>query len=173
MIRKAMQSDIDQIVEIYDEIFTEDEKRETPQVGWKRGIYPTRETAEKSLAIGELFVEEDNGKIVSCGRINQDQAIEYKDANWEFDALDSEVMVLHTLVVLPSAPKKGYGSNFVRFYEDFARENNCKFLRLDTMATNNNARAFYKKHGFNEVGFIDSDFNGIGIVKLVCLEKKL
>ncbi|MGM9532571.1 GNAT family N-acetyltransferase [Intestinibacter sp.] len=172
MIRKATQSDIDQIVEIYNEIFTEDEKG-APQVGWKRGIYPTRETAEKSLAIGELFVEEDNGKVVSAGRINQDQAIEYKDANWEFDALDSDVMVLHTLVVSPSAPKKGYGSNFVHFYEDFARKNNCKFLRLDTMVTNKNARAFYKKLGYNEVGFVDSDFNGIGIVKLVCLEKKL
>ena len=35
---------------------------------------------------------------------------------------EEEIMVLHTLVVDPEASGKGFGTAFVRFYEDFARK---------------------------------------------------
>ena len=46
-------------------------------------------------------------------------------------------------------------------------------LRMDTNAKNENARRFYKKLGYSEVGIVPCVFNGIDGVNLVLLEKKL
>ena len=61
----------------------------------------------------------DNEEIVAAARINQEQGEEYRCAAWKYDAEDEEVMVLHTLVVLPESGGKGYGRAFVDFYENY------------------------------------------------------
>lgn len=86
---------------------------------------------------------------------------------------DNEVMVLHTLVVDPLERSRGYGKVFVAFYENYARQQGCAELRMDTNMINKSARKMYKKLGYEEVGIIDCVFNGIPDVKLVCLEKYL
>ena len=69
--------------------------------------------------------------------------------------------------------RKGLGREFVKFYEDYARENGCKVLRMDTNARNLKARAFYEKAGYIESGCAPCVFNGIPDVKLIMLEKKV
>ena len=82
-------------------------------------------------------------------------------------------MVLHTLVVRPDLAGRGYGRQFVAFYEQYARERGCPCLRLDTNERNAAARRLYAKLGYREAGIIPCVFNGIGGVNLVCLEKKV
>ena len=82
-------------------------------------------------------------------------------------------MVLHTLVVDPTLAGKGYGSRFVRFYEQYAAENDCLYLRMDTNARNQAARRLYRHLGYREAGIVPCEFNGIPGVQLVCLEKTL
>lgn len=172
MIRKATKKDIDSIENIYNKIHYEEEQGKVT-IGWVRGVYPIRKDAETSLKKNELFVLEDNNKIVASARINQEQVSEYKNAKWNYPAPDNQVMVLHTLVVDPDEKGKGYGKTFVAFYENYAKENGCKYLRMDTNALNTNARALYKKLGYNEVSIVPCDFNGIRGISLVCLEKYL
>ena len=172
MFRKATEKDIEQIVKLYDQIHTENEAgRMTTQ--WVRGIYPTQETAETSVRKGDMFVKENEGKIVAAAKINQIQLPDYDKAAWEYDAPKDPVMVLHTLVVSPEDKGKGYGSSFVSFYETYAREHGCRFLRMDTSVKNLAARALYKKLGYKEVSVISCVFNEIRHMDLVCLEKKL
>ena len=205
MFRLATTDDIDRIAEIYEEIHTEEEAGNVT-IGWVRGVYPTRATAEGSVVAGDMYVlavpadelcdtkcacgnecacgdasakstekcTPANGEgIVAAARINKEQVDVYANATWNFDAPDDEVMVLHTLVVSPAVKGRGYGTEFVKFYEDFALENGCRFLRMDTNARNTAARSLYAKLGYTEVGIVDSVFNGIPGVKLVCLEKTL
>lgn len=115
----------------------------------------------------------DDDKIVAAAIINQIQVDEYKNAAWTKTAPENEVMVLHGLVVNPSEKHKGYGKAFVAFYEDYAKQNGCTVLRMDTNVTNTGDRSLYKKLGYKEVGFIKCVFNGIPNVQLVCLEKIL
>ena len=82
-------------------------------------------------------------------------------------------MVLHTLVISPKAARRGCGRAFVEFYERYALENGCKFLRMDTNARNLGARAMYQKLGYAEVDTVPCEFNGIPNVQLVLLEKYL
>ncbi len=172
MIRQAVEQDIAAVAAIYDHIHAEEEAGRM-SVGWARGVYPVRQTAEEALLRGELFVEEEGGEIVAAAILNQKQVPEYADCDWQYDAEDSEVMVLHTLVVDPSQSGHGYAARFISFYEEYALAHGCHYLRIDTQVKNKAARAMYAKKGFTEPGVVDCVFNGIPGVKLVCLEKKI
>ena len=82
-------------------------------------------------------------------------------------------MVLHTLVVSPRAGGAGHGSAFVAFYEDYALQHGCRYLRMDTNEKNSAARRLYKKLGYTEPDIVPTVFNGIEGVHLVLLEKTL
>ena len=73
----------------------------------------------------------------------------------------------------PGTAGHGCGKAFASFYEQYAIDHGCAYLRMDTNAINVGARRFYAKLGFWEAGIVECTFNGIPGVKLVCLEKKL
>ena len=172
IFRKAVIGDIDAIEKIYSDTHTLEESGKVT-IGWVREIYPTRETAVAALDRGDLFVGVDDEKIVGTAVINQVQVKEYYDGNWEFPADDSEVMVLHALVISPDEAGRGLGKAFVAFYEEYALLHGCHYLRMDTNEKNMRARALYKKLGFSERGNIPCTFNGIEGVQLILLEKKI
>lgn len=172
MIRKATEEDIDAVEKLYDAVHTAEETGKQT-IGWIRNVYPVRGTAEKALWRGDLFVLEDAGKICGTGIINQTQVDSYQKGNWEHNVPDSQVCVLHTLVIDPDCAGRGYGKKFLSFYENYAWDNGCVELRIDTNARNTAARAMYQKHGYTEVGIVPTDFNGIPGVNLVLLEKYL
>ena len=172
IFRKATPADLSAIASIYEAIHAEEEAGRT-SVGWIRDVYPTRKTAEASLLREDLFVAEEDGTIVGTAIINQLQVDVYEGAAWEFPAPDSEIMVLHTLVISPKFFGKGLGKAFVKFYEDYALGQNCPCLRMDTNARNIRARAMYRKLGYREIGIVPCVFNGIEGVQLVLLEKRL
>ena len=172
-IRKARETDILAIAGIYDRILAKEEAGQAT-IGWARGIYPTEDFARNALAADDLFVLEDGGIVCATARINHEQVPEYAGGDWLYsDAPESEIMVLHTLVVDPQSAGLGYGRAFVAFYEQYAKEHGCPYLRMDTNAINTAARRFYAKLGFRESGIVGCTFNGIPGVRLVCLEKKL
>ncbi len=172
MIRKAVSGDVDAVFEIYERIHTEEETGRTT-TGWKRGIYPTRQTALDAFAQGCLYILEEDGAVLAAARLDQNQLPAYADVDWAFAASDKEVLVLHTLVVDPAAKGMGRGRAFMRFYEDTAKASGYKCLRIDTNEKNLRARKLYHTLGYRESGIIPCTFNGLEGVQLVCLEKKL
>lgn len=164
--------DVPNIVSIYDAIHSEEEQGHAI-IGWKRNIYPVEKTAADAVRRGDMFVMEDKNEIVATAIINQTQVPEYADCHWQFTADEEEVMVIHTLIVNPSKKGRGYGTAFVRFYERYAREHHCPYLRMDTNAINLAARKMYASLGYSEPAIVNCIFNGIPNVRLVCLEKKI
>lgn len=61
----------------------------------------------------------------------------------------------------------------MKFYEDYALKNNCKYLRIDTNEKNKVARRIYKFLGYEEIDIIPCVFNGLEGVNLVLIEKAL
>lgn len=172
IIRKAVQSDLAAVAKIYDNIHAQEDAGKVT-IGWVTGVYPVEATAKAALQRGDLFVCEDDSKIVATAIINRTQVDSYAGGHWQYPAPDDEVMVLHTLVVDPLASGKGIGKAFVAYYEQYAAQNGCHYLRMDTNVKNANARAMYAKLGFSEPDIVSCDFNGIAGIKLVLLEKKL
>ena len=172
MIRKATLDDLDAISAIYDAIHDREEAG-LAVIGWNRAIYPTRTSGEAAILAGEMYVLEEEGRVLAAAKINQKQEESYAEGTWTHDASDSEVLVLHTLVVHPEAAGRGIGTRFVAFYEECAARMACPYLRMDTNARNAAARALYKKLGYIEVSIVPCVFNGIAGVNLVLLEKTL
>lgn len=170
--RKATEGDLAAVAEIYADTHTELEAGRL-SVGWIRGVYPTAETARAALDRDDLFVAEDHGVVVGTAILNQLQVDVYEGAAWEYPAPADQVMVLHTLVISPKHFGKGYGSGFVRFYEEYALANGCPYLRMDTNAINLKAQAMYSRLGYKAIGTVPCVFNGIPGVRLMLLEKKL
>ncbi len=171
-IRKAVAPDLDAVEKLYEDVHSAEEAG-AQSIGWIRGIYPTRATAEAALVRGDLFVMTSEEEILGAAIINQSQVDVYALADWEYAVPDSEVCVLHTLVISPAASGRGLGTAFVRYYEQFALSRGWRELRLDTNARNNAARSLYRKLGYREVGVVPTVFNGIPDVRLVLLEKRL
>ena len=172
VFRKADISDLNQIEGIYSRNLDEEEAGRI-STGWKRNVYPTAEIAKEAIEAGEMFVLEEKGRILCCGRINQEQEDAYYGADWRYPAPDEKVMVLHTFMTDPPYSGRGYGKIFVRCYEDHALKNGCPYLRMDTDEHNARARALYKKLGYEERGIVPALFNGLPEIHLVLLEKKL
>ena len=171
-VRKAETQDLTAVSEIYEAIHDGEEKGETT-IGWIRGVYPTLQTAAAALERDDLFVMEDQNRIVGAAIINQRQVDVYADGTWEHDAPPEEVMVLHTLVIHPQFARRGYGRQFVAFYEGYAFAKGCRYLRMDTNARNTRARKMYAALCYREAGVVPCVFNGIEGVKLVLLEKTI
>ena len=171
-IRKGARGDIPAVAAVYDRILTEEEAGRA-SVGWVRGVYPTESPAREALAAGELFVMTEDGLLTAAARINQTQAPAYSQVPWLWQAPAERVMVLHTLVVDPLCRGRGHGTAFVAFYERYALERRCPYLRMDTNEKNAAARALYARLGYREAGIVACEFNDIPGVGLVCLEKRL
>lgn len=171
-IRKAVSEDVPAVFGIYEKIH-ELERQKKMEVGWLPGVYPSLATAEEAQKRGDLFVYEEDGQILAAAIINQSQVDVYAKGSWKYPARESQVMVLHTLVVDPDAGKRGIGSHFVAYYEAYALKHGCPALRMDTNAKNKAARTLYKKLGYREAGIVPCVFNGIPDVPLVLLEKHL
>ncbi len=172
MIRKAVRTDLDAVVSIYDEIHSAEEAG-AMSIGWLRDVYPVKATAEAALERNDLFVLEQDGEILGSGIINQMQVEGYANARWEQEAHANQVCVLHTLTISPRAGKRGLGKQFVAFYEAYARQIGCFELRMDTNERNLVARKMYRKLGYKEIDVVPTVFNGIPNVHLVLLEKQL
>ncbi len=169
--RKAKETDIERIWEIYLENHIEEEEGRAV-IGWNRNIYPVKATAEAALSRDDLFVLEDESGVMGTAVINHVQMDVYPLGNWQYDAPNDQVMVLHTLVISTKASRKGYAKQFVAFYEDYAKEHGCPYLRMDTNERNVRARAMYEKLGYKEIGIVPCVFHSMTGINMVLLEKK-
>ena len=172
MIRKATFNDLEAVVSLYDELHDAQAAGKIC-TNWKRGIYPSRDTALRALERDDLFVMEEDGRIIGSAIINQVQLSIYAGAPWKYDVPDDRVCVIHTMMISPAEFGKGHAKAFLAFYERYALEHGCIELRIDTSEINAPARAMYRKHGFHEIGMATADLNGVPDVRLVMLEKYL
>lgn len=135
LVRKAVPADIPAVTAIYEALLDREERGEL-STGWTRGVYPTEQTALDALAAGTLYVLEDGGRVAAAAKLDQNQMAQYSQCTWRHDAPPEQVLVLHILVVDPTVKGKGYGTAFVAFYEQLARETDRPYLRIDTNARN-------------------------------------
>lgn len=170
--RKAGWGDLQAIADLYEKAHDAEEAG-VIHTGWLRGIYPTKETVEAGLKRGDMFVAEDEGRIIGAGVINHVQVDVYAKGSWKYPAPDEKVMVFHTLFVDPGCQHQGIGRGFIKYYEDYALSEGCPYLRFDTNEHNLRARALYQQLGYEEIGIVPTIFNGIPGVGLVLLEKYL
>ena len=172
MIRQALKNDLDAVEKGYTDLLLY-EKEHGSNSRWVLGAYPTRETAERALSAGSLYVLEENGSICASMIMNELQLEEYKKINWKYAADDSMVRVVHTLCIHPAFARRGYGRQMMEYAERTARDSGYQVLRIDTSADNEPAKKLYDSLGYRYAGKLDSLFMGKIPEELIFLEKKL
>ena len=83
IIRKGTQADLASVEQLYNDIHTAEETGQQT-IGWIRGVYPTRATAQAALDAKDLFVLEDAGKLLGAARINKAQVDSYAEGDGNF-----------------------------------------------------------------------------------------
>lgn len=147
MIRKAIESDIDEIEKSYIELLRY-EKKYRSNFNWILDVYLTRKVAVNSFNESTLYVLDDNDEVCASMILNQIQLEEYNVINWKYSADSEEVLVIHTLCVPPSKAGKGYGKMMICHAIEKAKEMKCKSIRLDTFDGNKVAANLYRGLGF-------------------------
>ena len=82
MIRFAAPSDLPQVLEIYDAILTQEESGGPVYTNWRRGKYPTADTARSALEAGTLYVGESGSALWGVVNLNGIQLPEYALIPW-------------------------------------------------------------------------------------------
>lgn len=166
-IRKAFEADLDAMERLYDEV-NEHLEAHVNYPGWKKGAYPTRETAEKALEGDCLYVacesSEGEEKILGTIVLRQEP---YLEADWGVKLSEEEVFILHTFAVHPQALHKGIGRELLAFALKRAGELGGKAVRLDVNENNVPAIRLYEEFGFEYIDAREMEYSEEGT--LFCL----
>ena len=137
MIRIAKESDLPAVAAVYEAILDHEDATGLHYTGWKRGAYPTADTARNIFNAGTLYVGVDeDGTVWGSMNLNGVQLPEYKNGGWSIPAEDDQVAVIHTLTIHPDRAGQGLARQMVAFAEDTARSQGKTVLRLDTGTDN-------------------------------------
>lgn len=173
MIRFATDADLPAIAAIYDAILTREETTGPVYTNWRRGKYPTIDTARQVLEAGTLYVGEDAGTIWGVVNLNGIQLPEYDAIPWSIPVERDQVGVIHTLCIHPAQAGRGRARQMVAFCEEEARRQGKTAMRLDTWEGNLPANHLYPTLGYHFAGGTEFFFQGYIHEILNCYEKAL
>ena len=172
MIRLAAAADLDAVCAIYREILAR-EKTGMRYTQWIEGLYPTRETAERGLREGTLYVLEEGGAVAASVILNGRQPAEYREIPWLYPAGEGGVLVIHTLCVSPDWAGRGLATRLADFAAGVALGSGRRVIRLDTNVKNTPAQRLYLGQGYRLAGRHHALHEGVLDTELLYLGRKL
>lgn len=161
-IKQGTHGDVDAIETLYNEL-NDYLACHTNYAGWRKGIYPTRETAATGIACKTLYIAKRENRLVGSIILNHEPEMNYDSVRWPSSAAIEDVFVIHTLAVHPVSLKNGVGKQLLQFSYDMAQKNKMKALRLDVNEQNKPAITLYENFGFTYVDTIDIGLGGYGL----------
>ena len=165
MIRKALWSDLDEIMSIVGK--TIEDMKEAKNFQWNSD-YPTRDIFADDIKKGELFIlEGQGGSIGGMICVNFDEPEEYSGLGW---SCKKRAAILHRLVVNSAAKGQGIGTKLMEFAKEKAAQMGTDYIKSDTYSTNKQMTNLFKKMGYKYVG--DTRFPGREL-QFYCYEKIL
>lgn len=167
-LEKAKSSDIDQIEKLYNESIDWLISNDIHQ--WKRGVYPTRESALEAFKKGCIFCCRNNGEISGTVILNDIQPPQYKGLDWK---TEGRALVIHTLIVKPSFCGHGAATFIMNSADNYAFKNGYDCIRLDAFPGNHAAIFLYSRLGFKRVGKVFFDIKDPGFEWYDCFEKRV
>ncbi|WP_296031098.1 GNAT family N-acetyltransferase [uncultured Treponema sp.] len=142
--------DIETITALIQEAIKEMEKHDIFQ--WDE-LYPTAEDFEADIRKGNLYVAEENGKIIALYMISGESDEAYNNAEWKYPRETS--LVLHRFCVSPGFQNKGIGKKVLNKIESQIKSMGYDSVRLDVFTKNPYAQKLYRNNGYEVRGFAE------------------
>jgi ribosomal protein S18 acetylase RimI-like enzyme len=146
MIRVAKISEIDDILTIT--IACAKKMSDRGIFQWNEH-YPSKIVFENDIKRKELFVFEEQTRIIGAIVISTFMDDEYKSVKWL--ASKYNAIYIHRLAVHPYFQGKGYAQKLMDFAENYAQQNNFSSVRLDTFSQNTKNHQFYTHRGYQKL----------------------
>lgn len=148
--RVAKKQEFDSVRDLYWTLI--DETSHLPSFPhWKKGEHPSDEWLMDSLIKSQLFVLEENEKILASVILNNEANESYQRVNWSREVPDEKVLIIHVLAVSPKHSGKGLGTKMMQYILDYAKETGMQAVRMDVISNNSAAEHLYQKIGFKFV----------------------
>lgn len=142
--------DIEAITILIQEAIKEMEKHDIYQ--WD-GLYPTAEDFEADIKKENLYVAEENGKIIALYVISGESDEAYNNAEWKYPRETS--LVLHRFCVSPGFQNRGIGKKVLNRIESQIKSMGYDSVRLDVFTKNPYAQKLYRNNGYEVRGFAE------------------
>lgn len=114
--------------------------------------YPSREAFTIDLERGELWVLEQNGRLIGCLALSRVMDEEYREVEWITPTGNNRYV--HRLAVDPKFQGLGYARQLMDHAEERARSEGSVSLRLDTFSQNIRNQKFYELRGYKRLGAV-------------------
>lgn len=148
--RLGKPEDIEAITVLIQEAIQEMEKHGIYQ--WDE-LYPAAADFEDDIRKGNLYVAEENEKIIALYVISCESDEAYNNAEWKYPRETS--LVLHRFCVSPGFQNRGIGKKVLNKIESQIRSMGYDSLRLDVFTKNPYAQKLYRNNGYEVRGFAE------------------
>ncbi len=146
MIRRAVETDIGEVMRIIEEVIREMRAEGSDQ--WSEA-YPSAADFLADIRRRELFVHETEGRLAGFLCVNGREHEAYRSLVW---SAERRATVLHRMAVDATMRGRGVASGLMRFAEEVAFEEGTGYLRSDTYSLNGPMNALFRKEGYRFVG---------------------
>lgn len=111
--------------------------------------YPSTQNFEKDIERAELYLLENDNRILGTIVISTFMDEEYSQTNWLTP--NENNIYIHRLAVHPDFQGKGFAQQLMDFAENYARQNGYASVRLDTFSQNPRNQKFYESRGYQKL----------------------
>lgn len=115
---------------------------------WVYGLHPDDELITEYINSDSMYLVEEDGRIIAAAAVTPNQDEDYHEIQWDIEAKDDEVSVIHILCVDPLIQHRGIAKIFVREIMAFCKATGKKAIRLDSLDTNKPSQKLYESLGF-------------------------
>lgn len=171
-IEKGSLDDINELECLYNDL-NDYLETHTNFPGWRKGIYPVKETAIAGIEEGNLFVMRNDKHILGSVILRHIPESAYSKADWKAELEYEDIFVIYTLAVHPIYLSKGVGKALMDFIIQYSKDLNMKAIRLDVYEKNTPAISLYKRYGFQYIDTIDLGYSAYGLDKFELYQKIL
>lgn len=111
--------------------------------------YPSLEKIQLDIDRRELYVLEENDKILGIIVLSEIMDEEYISVSWLTPS--EKNLYIHRLATLPATWGEGNGKKLMDFAEEFAVTSGYASVRLDTFSLNKRNQHFYEARGYQKL----------------------
>ena len=173
--QKASETDFHSIQKFYWDVIDEIHRNNVnhENLGWEKGVYPSDNFVQSSLAKGELYVLTEKDALCACVILNSECNEGYLGCPWGITCEPAEVLIPHALAVHPRMQGKGIGKIVVGYVLDLAEQKHKKAVRLDVLGAGKAAEALYRSCGFAFVAAKNMYYEDTGWTEYRLFERNL
>ncbi|WP_053217430.1 GNAT family N-acetyltransferase [Virgibacillus senegalensis] len=143
MIRKAEEKDLNRIMEIVQASVSKMNQQGNYQ--WD-DTYPLPSHYQGDIAAGELYVVEQDGRIVGTACLSEKEHDEYPSVTWRSHA---KAITVKRVAVDPQYRGRGVASSLYHHAETVAAEQGLDYIKTDTFSKNKSARKLFEANGYH------------------------